>query len=1007
MPVQMFRRNFLKLSGLAAGTLFTAEKDAVALPDTAGERHQRVTLSKDWTICRDDADVGLQQAWYRSVQSGAVPIRVPSILQEAFPAYHGVVWYWTTFQAPSRSSAGARALLMFHAVDYYGEVWVNGTRIGSHEGGETPFTLDATKAIQSGGPNLLAVRVLNPPTKGIDGYLLKETPHGNKADPYATGNRYDYGGIVEPVELLLTTAVRITEVYVRPDWQSGTVRVRVGVTSYLPETSKATLTLTIAGGPVTQPEVTLSSLLSLASGDSVHEQEMHVENHRLWDIEDPCVYALNASVTVDRGEASDAAGTHFGFRDFRLKDGFFHLNGRKIFVKCTHTGDHVPYSQVTAPPSAPDMLRMDLIYAKAAGFNMVRFISGVAHPYQLDLCDELGLMVYEESLASWLLADSPQMKSRFEDSVREMVLRDRNHPSITMWGLLNETEDGPVFREAVAALPMVRELDADRLLLLSSGRFDGHLEVGSACNPGQTKWEYVWGNEGPHAGQTKIRYPSGEGTGDFHFYPTVPESAETKRFLRTLGRGEKPVFISEYGIGSMMHVLYECRRYEQAGVRADAEDNVLMHSMAAKLLEDWKKFGMESAYPFAEELLEESERSMALHRQEGFDLIRSNPQIAGFNLTGMLDHGMTGEGLWRFWREWKPAVFDAVRDGWSPVRWCLFAEPSHVYDGGTVEFEAVLANEGVIPPGTYEVEFRAAGPNGAIAWEHKDSIEIADRTTFAVPVVAQKVVVNGGAGTYRFIPNFPRGIATPFRAQAVHVSSRKELPRLEGLSLTGWGLSAEVSGFLKERGATVRDFGVGEAPQRECIVVGLPGAGATAQQWSDLARRVAQGGFAFFLSPAAFSSGSDGARWYPASKKGRIYELHDWLYHKECVGKPSPFFEGLQAEGLLRWSYFGPTLPTIVFDGFEFDPAQVSAAAFATGYSAKGGYASGVLLAGVPLGAGLAVVNSFAIAENIGFPVADRMLVNAVRNGCKQAQGAKAALPADFNSLLSQMGYQS
>lgn len=1003
----MFRRNFLKLSGLAAGTLLSTESYASALPGAAPERYQRITLSKGWSICKDDADEGKQQGWYRSVHSGAVPIRVPSILQEAYPRFHGAVWYWTTFRAPANSAPGGRTLLLFHAVDYYGEVWLNGAEIGSHEGGETPFTLDATKAIRPGEENLLAVRVLNPPTKGIDGFRLKETPHGNKVEPYVTGNRYDYGGMVEPVELLLIPALHIVDVYVQPDWQPGTVRVRVSASNHSSSASKAMLSLTIAGGPVMQPEVSDSLPLLLPSGDSVHEHELRVENHQLWDIEDPCLYELSARLSGERAETGDCVTTRFGFRDFRLKDGFFHLNGRKIFVKCTHTGNHAPYSQITPPPGAPDMLRMDLIYAKASGFNMVRFISGMAHPYQLDLCDSLGLMVYEESLASWLLEDSPEMHTRFENSVQEMVLRDRNHASLVMWGLLNETGDGPVFREAVGTLPVVRGLDPDRLVLLSSGRFDGHLEIGSACNPGETSWEYVWGNEGPNAGQTKMQYPSGQGTGDFHFYPAVPESAETKHFLRTLGQGEKPVFLSEYGIGSMMHVLYECRRYEQAGVRADAEDNVLMHSMAAQLVEDWQRWGMESAYPFPEMLLEESERAMALHRQEGFDLIRSNPQIAGFNLTGMLDHGMTGEGVWRFWREWKPGAFDAMRDGWSPVRWCLFAEPSHVYDGEPVQFEAVLANEGAIPPGSYDAEFRATGPEGVILWSHKGSINIADCTTFAVPVVSEKVELSGAAGTYRFIPSIPDGIATLFRAQAVHVTSRKELPRLDGLSLTGWGLSPEVIRFLEERGAALRDFSSGESAQRECILIEVPGAGATAQQWSDLARRIAQGGFAFFLSPAAFSSGSNSTRWYPASRKGRIYELHDWLYHKECVAKPSPFFGGLQAEGLLRWAYFGPTLPKMLFDGFEFEAADVHAAAFATGYSVRGGYASGVLLAGVPLGAGVAVVNSFAIADNVGFPVADRMLVNAVRYGCRQAQGSKTTLPTNFNSQLSQMGYTS
>ena len=93
--------------------------------------------------------------------------------------------------------------------------------------------------------------------------------------------------------------------------------------------------------------------------------------------------------------------------------------------------------------------------------------------YQLDLCDELGLMIYEESFAGWFLADSPKMKERFDREVSDMIRRDRNHPCVVMWGLLNETPDGPVFRHAVEMLPFVRSLDETRVVMLNSGRFDG------------------------------------------------------------------------------------------------------------------------------------------------------------------------------------------------------------------------------------------------------------------------------------------------------------------------------------------------------------------------------------------------------------------------------------------------------------------------------------------------------------------------------------------------------
>jgi beta-galactosidase/beta-glucuronidase len=302
---------------------------------------------------------------------------------------------------------------------------------------------------------------------------------------------------------------------------------------------------------------------TVAVGNSTVHHEMQVANHRLWHLDDPCLCRLQARLKPAEGEDVHEASSCFGFRDFRVVDGYFRLNGRRIFVKSTHTGNHVPFGQVVPPPGYPDLLRRDLLYAKASGFNMVRYISGLAYPDELTMCDELGLLVCEETLAAWLLADSPKMKERYESCIRETILRDRNHPSVAIWGMLNETKDGPVFREAVSALPLVRSLDETRLVLLSSGRFDGHLDIGSVSNPGSSEWEPTWDEQAPGAPIVEMKYPSGVGTGDFHLYPKVPQTPEVNRMMRTLGENSKPVFLSEYGIGSMMDVIHEARKYEK------------------------------------------------------------------------------------------------------------------------------------------------------------------------------------------------------------------------------------------------------------------------------------------------------------------------------------------------------------------------------------------------------------------------------------------------------------
>jgi hypothetical protein len=118
------------------------------------------------------------------------------------------------------------------------------------------------------------------------------------------------------------------------------------------------------------------------------------------------------------------------------------------------------------------MARRDLLDLKVMGFNMIRFIWGGAERSQLDLCDEIGLLVYEESFASWPMQDSPQLAERWERSISELIRRDRNHPSVVIWGLLNEVRNSPHFRLASSSLPLIRKLDPSRMVFLNSGRWD-------------------------------------------------------------------------------------------------------------------------------------------------------------------------------------------------------------------------------------------------------------------------------------------------------------------------------------------------------------------------------------------------------------------------------------------------------------------------------------------------------------------------------------------------------
>ena len=445
-------------------------------------------LNATWQIVRDPDNRGRQENWFEAMPGSAESAPVPGIIQQVFPNYHGIAWYWTHFTLPALPDAGECLLIRFGAVDYLAEVWVNGIAVGGHEGGETVFDLDVTTAIRA-GENLLAVRVVNPGHERVDGLVLGEIPHRNKSVPPAPGNSYNYGGILLPVELVAVPAVRVADVFARPDWRSGAVPLGVTVRNDTGATVSGQISVGVSPRLAGEVCPTVTADRAIPPGDSVHELAVSVAVPHLWSPDDPFLYQLDAELKA--GVFRHRKTLRTGFRDFRVEDGWFILNGRRLFLKSTHTGNHYPIGQVV-PPN-PDLMRRDLLYAKACGYNCVRWIAGVAWPEQLDCCDEIGLMVYEECLASWWGGGPPQPASepalkRFDLATREMILRDRNHASVTIWGLLNETPDGQLFRRAVAALPWVRELDPTRLILLGSGRWDCQPSIGSVSNPGGTQW---------------------------------------------------------------------------------------------------------------------------------------------------------------------------------------------------------------------------------------------------------------------------------------------------------------------------------------------------------------------------------------------------------------------------------------------------------------------------------------------------------------------------------------
>jgi hypothetical protein len=928
-----------------------------------------------WVLATDPDNVGKADRWFEGPRQSGRPTRAPCTIQEVFDDYHGVAWYWREFDCPLNPDARGRYLLRFAHLDYLGEVWVNDEFVGGHEGADGVFTLDVTDAVIPGGKNRLAVRVINPMDKPIENIRLAETAHRNKTSLFTFGCDYNHGGLEGSVELLVAPAVRIASLHARPDAATGVIHINAEVQNALPDAAEIEVEFTVSSVREGSTFDGVSLVREVPVGVTVVTAELRVDEPRHWELDDPYLYRISGELTRDGSGSADGQSVRCGFRDFRISDGWFHLNGRRIFLRSSHTGNmapiglHLPYEK--------DWFRRDLVYTKSLGFNMIRFIAGYPTQEQLDLCDELGMLVYEEPYSAWQLADSPKMAERFDESVKSMIRRDRNHPSVVVWGLLNETHDGPVFQHAVKALTTVRSLDRDRVVLLNSGRFDlQHPTLGSAANPGQQEWEPLLGSDGiPLEEELATVYPSPKGAGDAHLYPQVPHAREAIDLLRTYGQAGEPFFLSEYGVASAVDLVRVVRQYEQRGKGSSGEARFYRDTLA-RFQVDWDRWKLAELFGRPEEFFGQSLKRMAHERLRGINALRANPQCNGYNLTGTVDQGYSGEGLLTPFRELKPGTSDSLSDALAPLRLSMFVEPPVAYRGSNVRIEVVLSNEDVLKQGTYPLRVDCVDERNQIVWTKRADTKIAAETAgpapMVVPVFDESLPADWPAGKYRLSATFERDAAAAGGTAAVVIVDGEEMPAV-ARDVVLWGEDPELHKWLLAHDIQVRSFADGESEHEARHVILASGRCSDAdkiESFKKLLAMIGNGSHAIFLTPQLLAQ--DG---FELPCQGKIEGLWSVVYHKEEWNRRHPAFSRLPAGRLMDYDNYRDLIPNVAWMRDGDPPSDPIAGAI---HAAPGaGYASGLLLFADEYGQGKYTVSLLRIRETLGVnPHAERLLRN-------------------------------
>ena len=366
--------------------------------------------------------------------------------QEQIESYRFVSWYRRHFSL-DKSFKNQRIFVEFEGVATVAQVYVNGQFVMEHKGAYTGFTVDITRyLLPCGEENVLAVRVDS--TKHTD-----IPPEGNQVD-YCL-----FGGIVRNVWMIATADCMITDTFSStPNLAAGdtTVEHQVTLNNAANEKKELLIEILLADKDGNYLVVNRKEIRLNAGAASTSHLSIDVKNPVFWEPEQPYLYTVITRL-YESGICIDEVHTQFGFRFFSfVKDGFY-LNGKKMKLIGVNRHEQWPYLG-RAVNDRHQKADADLI--KDTGFNIVRCSHYPQAPAFLNRCDEIGLLVFEEA-PGWQHIGDDAWKSIYMKNLEEMILRDRNHPSIISWGTrVNESFDDDAFYEKTNVL--AKSLDGTR-----------------------------------------------------------------------------------------------------------------------------------------------------------------------------------------------------------------------------------------------------------------------------------------------------------------------------------------------------------------------------------------------------------------------------------------------------------------------------------------------------------------------------------------------------------------
>lgn len=583
---------------------------------------QTVSLNGDWNFVIDPA--GSLTVATVTQSPGVRRTQVPGSWQSQFDDlrdYAGVAWYWRTVNAAA--PADRVAILRFGAVDYRAEVFVNGESAGTHDGGFLPFELEVTGLWQP-GDNMIAVRVTDAggSRSEVEGIKFAEIPHG-KQDWYVQTS-----GLWRDVALSIRPRTRLGAIHVTAGADG---RFVIDVPLLGPDGAAASAVKTTAAMVDGAGKTVWRDVKDSAAGEAWHKFEGRLTNPRLWSPDSPALYTLRVDLS-----SGDSDSLRFGFRTFEARNGQFFLNGSPIYLRGALDQDFYPDTISTTP--SLEYVRDEMRKARALGLNLLRHHIKVPDTRYLDAADEAGVLIWYD-VPNWdtLTEDA---RRRGLETLRGMVDRDWNHPSIVALTVINEAWGMDMTKAPDRAWLAQAFLDAKSIV-------PGWLVVDNS--PCCDNYHLV----------TDIA--------DFHQYNVIPDhAAKFRDVVHELAsraswlfsqngdasiRGTEPLMLSEFGNWGLPRIPAQKPWWFSRDFRGDPITK-------PEGIEDrFSQYGFTALFPSLDALTDATEWHQFRALKYEIETLRLEAPIQGYVITEFTDINWEANGLLDMWR--RPKVHAA------------------------------------------------------------------------------------------------------------------------------------------------------------------------------------------------------------------------------------------------------------------------------------------------------------------------------------------------------------